>query len=279
MKTKADSLSHKEWANVDKSADPQAYIRFLDASREQTLKRIEQDPKAYFAPSKPESGLSILEVGCGTGSLLHPLAKLLQPSGKVVGIDFSQTMVDEARRRAEGTGLPLGFHKMDAANMSFSDNTFDRASSNIVFQHLPDPAAALREMVRVTKPGGLVTIMEQDWDTIVVDSADKSTTRRIVEAFSDAIRNGWIGRQLYGMFVRAGLSDITVRPETYIFLVDQWPVMRNVLERAGRDAVQAGAINTAQLEAWMNDLEQKASMNQFFAAFTLFRVSGTKSVS
>ena len=268
--------SHREWANVDESADPQAYVRFLDASREKVLARISKDPKAFFAYLGVKPGTSILEVGSGTGSTLHPLAELVQPGGRVIGIDYSGVMVEEARRRAGGTGLPLEFHQMDAGQLQFPDNSFDRSSSNIVFQHLPDPNRALAEMIRVTKPGGLVVINENDWDTIVIDSDDKSATRSIVQLFSDSIANGWIGRQLYGMFIRAGLKEVTVTPNTLTFGSEDLPLLWHLFEPLAGYAVAKGDITQGQKDAWLKEQDQKAKNGQFFAAFTVFRVSGTK---
>src|SRR5579864_1237802 len=170
--------SHRDWAQLDKTEDPHAYVRFLDASRERLLAQIQKDPKAFYSYLDPKPGMQVLEVGSGTGSALHPLALLVQPGGKVVGIDYSQIMVDEAQKRADASGLPLEFLQMDAGALDFPDDSFDRTSSNIVFQHLPDPVGALREMVRVTKPGGRVVINEQDWDTFIIDGSDKDTIRK-----------------------------------------------------------------------------------------------------
>jgi len=268
--------SHREWANVDQSGDPQAYVRFLDASREQILAQVLKNPKAFFSYLGLEPGMALLDIGSGTGSLLHPLKPLVEPGGKVVGIDYSNVMVEEARKRAEGSGLALEFLQMDAAHLQFSDNTFDRVTSNIVFQHLPDPVIALGEAIRVAKPGAQIFINEQDWDTVVIDSGDKASTRAIVRTFSDSIKNGWIGRELYGMFVRADLRDIAVTPSTFTFMNDQWQLLRHLFEPLTQAVVANGGMTQEQADSWLREQDEKSRSGQFFAAFTLFRVSGTK---
>ena len=81
-------------------------------------------------------------------------------------------------------------------DLRFATGSFDGCRAERVLMHVPDPIRALSEMLRVTKPGGRVSVFDFDWDTFVIDSPHSDTTRRVVSSFSDSIRNGWIGRQL-----------------------------------------------------------------------------------
>jgi ubiquinone/menaquinone biosynthesis C-methylase UbiE len=267
---------HEGWANLDQSGDPQWYVKFLDDTRGRMTALIEQDPGRYYAFFEPKPGKRILDVGTGTGVLIHALAPLLEPGGEVVGIDLSQTMVDEATKRAAGSTGHLRFEKQDAMALTFEDNSFDGAMSSIVFQHLPDPGAALGEMVRVTKPGGVVTIIEQDWETFVIDCGDREVTRRLTNFFCDHVAHGWIGRQLYRLFCGAGLCNVHVVPANHVLCGEPAaglaPMIKETLERAQA----ANAITSAEREAWEMEFDCRLEAQTLFMGFTMFRVIGRK---
>ena len=89
-----------------------------------------------------QPGDRILEVGCGCGDDLRKLATLISPNGCAVGIDSSQSMIDEARQRNVGCKLPLQFERGDAGHLRWHSNHFDACRADRVFQHLPDPERA-----------------------------------------------------------------------------------------------------------------------------------------
>ena len=90
----------------------------------------------------------VLDLGCGTGMLLSELARR---SGFVVGIDSSPEMLELARKRSSAA-LVL----TDADHLPFADLSFDAVVSVTLLQNMPDPAATVREVARVTKPRGIV---------------------------------------------------------------------------------------------------------------------------
>ncbi|KAF8931419.1 hypothetical protein BGZ58_007647 [Dissophora ornata] len=114
---------------------------------------------AYLLPHiKPE--MSILDVGCGPGSISVDLAKLV-PKGRVVGIEYTPEPLKEARAFAAQQGVTNAeFQVGDIHALDFPDNTFDIVHAHQVLQHVADPVKALREMRRVTKTGGIVAARE-----------------------------------------------------------------------------------------------------------------------
>ncbi len=98
----------------------------------------------------------VLEVGVGTGKNLPAYPE----SVEVTGIDVSEGMLAQARRRADRLGASAVLEKADVTNLPYPDDSFDTAVATCVFCSVADPVAGLREMGRVTKPDGEVLLLE-----------------------------------------------------------------------------------------------------------------------
>jgi demethylmenaquinone methyltransferase/2-methoxy-6-polyprenyl-1,4-benzoquinol methylase len=97
-----------------------------------------------------------LDVATGTGDLALALARRVGPEGDVVGIDFSEEMLALARRKAP----ELRFEWGNALDLAYEDASFDAVTAGFGVRNFADLEAGLREMVRVTRPGGRVVILE-----------------------------------------------------------------------------------------------------------------------
>jgi ubiquinone/menaquinone biosynthesis C-methylase UbiE len=136
----------------------------------------------------------VLEVGCGTGDDARDIARLVGPTGHVVGLDYSEAMIEVARERSQASGLPVEFQLGDAQNLIFADSSFDRYRTERMLMHVSDPTRAITEAVRVLCSGGKAVAFDFDHDGLFMDSPQKETTRKIVRLFGDGLRSGWIGR-------------------------------------------------------------------------------------
>ncbi|GEL95487.1 methyltransferase domain-containing protein [Cellulomonas composti] len=124
--------------------------------------RTAENSAAYLLSSL-EPGMRLLDVGCGPGTVTVDLARRVAP-GEVVGIDASERVVEIARTTASDAGVPNAtFEVGDAYTLPFEDDSFDVVHAHQVLQHLTDPVAALREMRRVARPGGIVAVRESDY--------------------------------------------------------------------------------------------------------------------
>lgn len=117
---------------------------------------------AYLLPHlKP--GMHILDIGCGPGTITLDLAALASP-GKVTGIEYFEAPLLVARAEAAArSDTTTVFQVGDALKLPFENASFDVVHAHQVLQHLTDPITALREMVRVCKPGGWVAARDADY--------------------------------------------------------------------------------------------------------------------
>lgn len=198
------------------------------------------------------------------------------PAGRVIGIDASQAMVEESRRRASDLSLPLDFRTGDAHCLEFDDGAFDAARADRVLQHLAHPERAVAELTRVARPGGRIVIAEPDWGTLIVDAPDRETTEVVLAEVASVTRNSWMGRQLYGLVQRAGLCDITV--SAFAGAITEKPVADRLLYLAGglEHARESGKVSRAAAGHWEEALERGAAAGYFFSSITLFIVAGTR---
>jgi phosphatidylethanolamine/phosphatidyl-N-methylethanolamine N-methyltransferase len=98
----------------------------------------------------------VLEAGSGTGINIA----FYPPGARVTATDLSGTMMQRARERAREQKVDVTFEEADLCNLPFADNTFDSAVATFVFCSVPDPVTCLREMGRVTKPGGRILLLD-----------------------------------------------------------------------------------------------------------------------
>jgi ubiquinone/menaquinone biosynthesis C-methylase UbiE len=109
----------------------------------------------------PSGGERILEVGPGTGYYSLPVARWLEPDGRLDVLDIQQEMLDHTLRRAAEEGISnIAAERADAREMPYPDDTFDAAYLVTVLGEIPDQSAALRELRRVVKPGGRIVVGE-----------------------------------------------------------------------------------------------------------------------
>ena len=264
--------NHAAWASVDTSDDPAFFIRFLDASRARIVARAALDPGAFFAYLDVRPGQRVLDAACGVGDLTRLLGRLVAPNGEAVGVDVSTTMVQEARRRSEQSDVPVRFEQGDIMALDLPDHSFDRARAEQVLQHIARPAAALAELTRVTRPGGLVAVQEPDWDTLVIDADDRAVSRAFTTYNSAVVvPNGSIGRRLPAMFRDAGLVDVDCSATV---LLPPYPALREFIESNTRNAVAGGFMAQEGATEWLRDLEARSASGRFFAAFSYFQVVG-----
>jgi ubiquinone/menaquinone biosynthesis C-methylase UbiE len=218
-------------------------------------------------------GDQILDVGCGTGEDARTIAGRVA-SVSVIGIDASDEKIREARARTLGLPRPVDFRVTDAYTLPFEDETFDACRADRVLHHLVDPAKALVEMVRVTRPGGRVVISDTDYDTLVVEAPDPGLTGRILSHHADRMECGRVGRRLPGLLRDAGLEAIAVTPYAAVATEYDEEVLK--LKDKAERAVEAGVIGRADARRWVESLVEADQAGRFMCALIVLTVSGRK---
>jgi SAM-dependent methyltransferase len=115
---------------------------------------------AAFLSPHLRRGMRLIDCGCGPGSITLDLARAVAP-GEAIGVDFRADVVRQARVLARERGIEnVAFHAATVYQLPYADGSFDSAFACAVLQHLAAPVAALEEVRRVLKPGGVIGIVD-----------------------------------------------------------------------------------------------------------------------
>ncbi|HCA85295.1 MAG TPA: SAM-dependent methyltransferase [Streptomyces sp.] len=202
-------------------------------------------------------GLTVLDVGCGPGTITADLAELVAP-GRVTAVDAAPAILGQARSVTAERGLDtVDFAVADIQALDFPDDSFDVVHAHQVLQHVGDPVTALREMRRVCRPGGTVAARDADYAAMAwypeLPALDDwlALYRRVARAGGgepDA------GRRLSAWARRAGLTGVTPSASVWCYATPDerawWSGLwadRTVASAYARRAVDGGHATEAEL--------------------------------
>jgi SAM-dependent methyltransferase len=179
-----------------------------DAQRIYTEARRAAQWVPFFLPHL-RTGMSLLDCGCGVGSITLDLAAIVAP-GRVVGLDLDEGQLVIARAEAARRGLTnVTFQQGSVYALPFAEGEFDAALAHTLLIHLRDPLAALKAIRRVLKPGGVAAIADDD-DGAIVYSPDDPIMHRVGDLFMTLMRhngaNLTYARHLRGWLLQAGFA-------------------------------------------------------------------------
>jgi SAM-dependent methyltransferase len=228
----------------------------------------------FFDMAGIAGGQRIVDVGCGTGADTRSLASRARPTGSVLGIDPSEILLREARRRTP-PDLPARYERASGEKIPLASESVDRAVAITTLSHVPDPRPVVAEMVRVTRAGGRISLLDHDMGTFVVDAANREITGKIFSSYTRAVSGMDAGRRLHGLLKEAGLRGIRVAALPFVdircsgyfrFIVDRYP----------DQAVADGVIAEADADAWRRDVRARAEAGRFFGSVVYFGAVGLK---
>ncbi len=164
----------------------------------------------FFLPHL-RPGMSLLDCGCGVGSITLDLAERVAP-GQVVGIDLDESQLATARAEAERRGLGnVRFEAASIYDLPFPAASFDAALAHTLLLHLSDQSRALMALHRILKPGGVACVSDDDWSTVVF-SPDDPLVKRMWEISARVIQHSggdpFYARHLRGLMQGAGFTRV-----------------------------------------------------------------------
>jgi SAM-dependent methyltransferase len=270
--TNDNDLSGAAFGDVDGSGYAGDFINYLDHATDH-FRPIKRFAQSQF---RLKPGDRVLDVGCGCGDDIREMARSIIPNGYAAGIDVSQSMIEEARRRSARFVAPVQFVVAAAEDLPWASAYFDACLADRVFQHLRNPARALNEMLRVTKPCGRVVVTDRDWGMVSIDAADAATSSVVLARACAGIRNGCMGRNLLALFDEAGVRDIQIHSKS--INVHSFAVADLLLDLqvVVHQAVAEKRLNEEVASQWLDDLMERDATKMFFAKMTVFIACGMK---
>lgn len=163
------------------------------------------------------AGMSILDVGCGPGTITVDFANYVAP-GRVVGIDSAAAAIEEAGRQPGADRVE--FRIAELGQPGLGAGTFDVVHAHQVLQHVPDPVAALRDMASFCGPGGIVAARDADYGAMTWYPASAELDEWAALYQGVARANGGepdAGRHLYHWARQAGLAEISPSASVWCF--------------------------------------------------------------
>ena len=230
-----------------------------------------------------QPGERVVDLGCGTGTVLSLLARQAPPL-ELVGLDLSAAALRVAAGELGGSGAGRLLVQADLADrVALADQSVDRAICHNVLESLPEPQALLAEAARVLRPGGRLVLSHPDYDTLIFSSEDQALTRRLVRTYSDtqqdwmAAVDGTIGRRLPDLVGRSPLRVDAVEVKAVVSRV--WApgqlgygYAHNLVGALTR----ARAADPDELAAWLQGLARLAARDAFLFSLNDYAVVATR---
>ncbi|MEV2236398.1 methyltransferase domain-containing protein [Streptomyces phaeochromogenes] len=196
----------------DDSADVQRrVVNYLDrVAAHHEMQRVRS---VAFETLAPAEGEHLLDVGCGLGEIARQLAVRVGGGGSVAAVDLSEQAISVAQTRHDGGSATYAVGDITA--LDFPDNHFDAARCERVLQHVQDPDRVIKELARVTRPGGRVCVIDTDWSSSVGDGFDHLD--EVISSLAARDHNFAAGRTVRSRMVTTGLQRTTAFPVTLRF--------------------------------------------------------------
>ncbi len=232
------------------------------------------------------AGSRVLEAGCGVGAQTVTLAKN-SPEAQITSVDISEASVAEAARKIAAAGLDnVQFQQADIFDLPFEPASFDHIFLCFVLEHLPNPAEALRTLMRHLRPEGTITAIEGDHGSTYFyprsDAADRAIDS-LVALQRRSGGNALLGRELYPLFCRVNLREVHVSPRM-VYVDSSRPqfvdgftkkTFTAMIEGVRKSVIDAGIIDAVTFDLGVRDLYRSAENDGVFC-YTFFKAVGKK---
>ena len=266
------------FADIDSMPGPVAALLIGALQRMAEDVEIQRVRRAALDLLAPAPGQRLLDAGAGTGEVARQLAALVAPTGSVVALDLAAVTVRAAQERHDGSAVE--YRTGDITALDLPDETFDGVRSERVLQHLPDPERAISELIRVTRPGGRVCLIDTDWESVALDGMPAELVTELRAHFfrRTVTHHRDMGRTLRRRLVRAGLVGVTARPVALYFPT---PAAAEAVLPFTNEQVppQANMFPDGLREPWFAALAEAGTRGEFLATLTIWVACGERTAS
>ncbi len=230
-----------------------------------------------------QSGWRCIDLGCGAIGILGPLSHRVGPQGRVTGVDTDAKQLAAAREWARENRLEnVELLELDACHTNLPRESFDLTHVRLVFAPAGREEELLKEMLALTRPGGVVAIQEPDATSWTCYPARPEWTR-LKEAITAAFERGGgdfnAGQRTFGMLRRAQLGDVRIRA-AIIAVQDQHPYKRLPIQFATslrKRILDTGMLSESELDNAVAECEQiAADPETVVLSFAMIQVWGRK---
>ncbi len=204
-------MSDKQKEKKNANGRSETYIHDYNgvSTTQYMAKRTAERDAGFFLPYL-RSGMTLLDCGCGLGSITVGLAKAVSP-GQVLGLDMEDGQLKIATFRAIEMNLSnIRFVAGNVYQLPFDDNSFDAIFANALLEHLSEPVGALEEMFRVLKNGGIIGIRSGNLSPYLIEPSNSVLESAFDLYYRFRQHNGgdpFAGRKLRGLLRKAGFVD------------------------------------------------------------------------
>ena len=180
--------------------------------------RIAPYTERLFRESGIGAGQRVLDLGSGVGDVSMLLARIVGPSGEVVGIERDASSIARAKTRVAEAGFRnVNFTQADVHQID-SDKLFDASVGRFILMFLPDPASVLRSLTRLVRPGGVLAFQEPTWIPLLAFGARSLLWSKLLSSIHETfLRSGVnpeMGPALYRIFQEIGFPPPAMHMET-----------------------------------------------------------------
>ena len=267
-----ERLARTPFAQLDDLPQPMLALLLGALESMATNPEVQRVRRVAWDALGPISGRRLLDAGCGTGEVARELA---EAGADVVALDYSAATVAAAADRDDGG--PVRYVTGDIAALDFPDASFDTVRCERVLQHVDDPDRAIAELVRVTRPGGRVCVVDTDWESVAVDGLPADLIDAVRAYFTGRWRQHHLGmgRTLRRRLVRAGLRDVIAIPVVCYFTHPSQ--VGHVLPMFNPSVPpEADVVPPDVRDAWFTAIDTAGDRDEFLAVLTIWVARGCR---
>jgi ubiquinone/menaquinone biosynthesis C-methylase UbiE len=230
--------------------------------------------RVAFDMLRPQSGQRLLDAGSGAGDVARRLAAETTPRGEVVALDHSASITAAAVARHDGSNVR--YVTGDVCHLDMPADSFDGVWCERVLQHVDSADQAIRELVRVTRSGGRITLVDTDWSSLAFDGMPSGLGDVVMAHVRGHFtpKQHDMGRTLRRRLVANGLANITATPVTCVFASpDSAAVVLPMVNP--RVPEESWRTPPGLRDEWLACVEAAGASGTFLAVLTIWVVTGT----